>query len=354
MHDLSTQSLTFRWEIPLAQLAVFLTAPVFGWLGGFALGCSSSSADGSSPSGGSGRSVASGGSASGAPGAGAGGAATVKLGGFTLELKADDSGSGTTSLAGTIYDGDTPPNVVWNLRSSAAECELLVPSVPFCEVPCGSEVCVALNRCVPYPSPVSVGTVRVQGVGTSEIVMSPQGDTLYYVPSRATMLPYPPAADGSVITLVATGGTLEPFTIRTDAIAPLVATGEDPAAIRLSEPLRLTWTAGASENARIHVELDLSHHGGTKGKVICDTADDGSLEIPGAMLTELVELGLAGFPTVELVRRADGSAITRAGVVQFEVVSRISRDVTVPGLVSCTKDAECPTGQTCQPDLQCK
>lgn len=136
--------------------------------------------------------------------------------------------------------------------------------------------------------------------------------------------------------------------------APLAITSSNPAAIETGAALRITWTPGQSELARIHIELDLSHHGGTKGKISCDVEDTGSIEIPATMVANLIGLGVSGFPTLEISRRAVGTASVAAGVIELAVLSQSRLDVTVPGLLSCSEDSECPTGQTCQPDLQCR
>ena len=86
--------------------------------------------------------------------------------------------------------------------------------------------------------------------------------------------------------------------------------GFAPSSITLEKdkPLTLTWTAkGASADSTIHVHLDISHHGGTKGQIECDTADSGSLTIGASLVTQLVNLGVAGFPTVRLTRSSVGS-----------------------------------------------
>jgi Cys-rich repeat protein len=49
-----------------------------------------------------------------------------------------------------------------------------------------------------------------------------------------------------------------------------------------------------------------------------------------------------------------GSTKISLGTIQMSTEHNVERLVTVPGVVSCTEDAECPTGQTCQDDLRCK
>ncbi len=86
----------------------------------------------------------------------------------------------------------------------------------------------------------------------------------------------------------------------------------------------------------------------------CETADSGSLELDGALITELLDLGVAGFPTIIVTRESTGSVVTALGRIDLVLAAKIERAVTIAGLVSCTEDADCPDGQTCQPNLTCQ
>lgn len=76
--------------------------------------------------------------------------------------------------------------------------------------------------------------------------------------------------------------------------------------------------------------------------------------IEAAILTELVNLGVAGFPAIAVTRKAVGSTTISPGRVELVVSSEVERAVEIPGLTSCTDDMQCPNGQTCQSDLTCK
>jgi hypothetical protein len=102
------------------------------------------------------------------------------------------------------------------------------------------------------------------------------------------------------------------------------------------------------------VSIDISHHGGIKGTIECDAEDTGSLELSAAILTELLNLGVAGFPTIHISRKLVGSTTIAPGRVELAVVSDILIPVEIPGLTSCNDDSSCPNGQTCQPDETCK
>ncbi|MFV8751742.1 hypothetical protein ACNOYE_14450 [Nannocystaceae bacterium ST9] len=280
-----------------------------------------------------------------------GGDSESLVGSFQLQLAEPD----TASLVGKIYDGPTPRTLIWEPSLEAGACRLSTPRVPFCSVACGgSAACVEDETCQAYPNALSVGEVLVSGVTTSEgetsFTMTPIADN-YQVPA-GTALAYPPFTEGDTVALAAEGDELAGFELAAAAIAPLeLATDQfelDPAA-----DLLLEWTAGGA-NSKILVELDISHHAGTKGMIECETDDVGSLAIPAAMVAALLDLGVAGYPTIIVTRESKGSAPTTAGRVELVISSKVERAVVIAGLVSCTDDADCPEAQTCQPNLMCQ
>jgi len=102
------------------------------------------------------------------------------------------------------------------------------------------------------------------------------------------------------------------------------------------------------------VKLDISHHGGSKGMIECDTDDDGALDIPSELVTSLLDLGAAGYPTIIVTRHSDGSTRIAPGFVHLSAASSVEKAVGVPGLSSCNEDTDCLMGKTCQSDLSCK
>jgi len=83
-------------------------------------------------------------------------------------------------------------------------------------------------------------------------------------------------------------------------------------------------------------------------------ADAGSLELPGALITELLDLGVAGFPSIIVTRRSVGSAAIATGRVDLVISAKTEHFVDIEGVTSCSDTSECPDGQTCQDDLTCK
>jgi hypothetical protein len=103
----------------------------------------------------------------------------------------------------------------------------------------------------------------------------------------------------------------------------------------------------------VHIKIDISHHGGSRGQIECDADDTGALTISAELMTELIKLGVAGFPSVILTRASTDSAKIEVGRVELAVSSKTERIVTVAGYESCTADSDCPDSGVCLPDLTC-
>ena len=99
--------------------------------------------------------------------------------------------------------------------------------------------------------------------------------------------------------------------------------------------------------------LEIAHHGGARGKIICAAEDTGALTIPSALVTELMGLGVAGFPDVTLTRKSVGSAQIGPGRVEFVIFASQTRPIAIEGLTSCMTDDDCPDGKRCGQDKAC-
>jgi hypothetical protein len=271
-------------------------------------------------------------------GAGDAGATRPLVGNFEVEMIAEKgSRAAHTKLTGQLYDAPKLPLVPLVLDSEEGDCRLMVPYVPFCDPQCDEGECTADDTCTPIAMPQSVGTVRVLGLG-EELVLEPFSSALTYMPAQS--LPYPPCTEGDAVRVEA-----DAFALQTACIAPLVVTGEDPIPVRADQPVAVTWTAGSEASARVRIVLDIAHHGGQKGEIDCDVADDGAFELPEPLVTKLVGLGLAGFPTVVISRVSAANADTHPELT-LSIVSKIERGVDT-GVVSCGSDVDCPDGMTC-------
>lgn len=293
------------------------------------------------------------------------GALDTFVGQFTADLVAPvpataDSPAveGFTSVLGVVYDHPQPQAIIWDVSVTDGSCVLRLPRVPFCDPGCGgSAVCVADDTCAPYATKQDVGLVHARGLttttGTTEFDLTLLAGN-YQVPG-VLHLAYPAFAPGGAVAFAAAGSAFTPaFTLTGTGIAPLVLTSADPALAR-DQPLTLTWNAPVGGGAsRIAVALDISHHGGSKGKIECDAPDTGSLTMSAMLMTRLLDLGAAGFPTIIVTRKATSSALVTSGRVDLVLSFKVEHPVTVPGVQSCTEDVECTPPQTCQNDLTCR
>lgn len=310
--------------------------------------------DGASSTGGSGgagtSSAGTGGHAEG------GGDPSILVGAFQVTLKPTED-AGLTTIAGRLYDGPTPANIVWEAGSTSDGCVLLEPRVPFCNPTCGgSAVCVEDDLCQPYPEAHGAGVVTVTGLATAsgETSFDMQPIAENYQAPAGTALAYPPFSEGDVVTLSAAGGFFAPFTLDARGVQPLVVAGAGAIPIDGDAGATITWnTPGDASLATVRLKLDVSHHGGSKGKIECQIADTGSFTIAPSLIAELLALGVSGFPTVVLSRESVGSTTIEAGRVDLVITSAVERAVAIEGLTSCTTDDDCPDGQTCQGDLKC-
>ena len=257
-----------------------------------------------------------------------------------------------SSFIGSANDGPMPAANTWIKELDANGCTLYTPKAPFCDPGCGvSAVCVSDDQCVPHPTSQTLGTIHLGGVGESEISMTPIANK--YQPGSGTILPFPPCAEGKEVQLRVEGGTYSAFTLAATCISELKFDG--PVKITRGQPMKLHWSApGNADLARIQVHVDISHHGGARGKIDCDLKDTGSFDVPAALVDKLVELGVSGFPTVVLARvSAGGVKSGEQNQVKLVVQESIEREIEIDGLVSCTEDSDCPAPKTCQIDLQC-
>jgi hypothetical protein len=254
---------------------------------------------------------------------------------------------GNTAFLGKVYDGPNPTPMAWQKKDEADDCQLDTPNAVLCQPACGSTaVCVSTNNCVPFAAVQSAGTLKLKGLGANEISVEPRANN-YQLPA-GTNLAYPPCTAGAKIELAADGGGHGALSLEAECVAPL----EAPASVMLmkGQTLALRWTAGTTAGTRLHVLLDISQHGGSKGKIECDTADDGMLDIPPKLVDALLDLGLSGFPTVVLTRESESKG---SGNVLLNVSAPYRAAIEVPGLTSCADSSQCPAGQACLADLKC-
>jgi hypothetical protein len=282
---------------------------------------------------------------------GDGGSATV--GSFIVELvSATATDPARTSLQGVVSDGPTPSAIVWDPVDTAGGCTLSKPRAPFCSPACaGGAVCVEDGQCAGQPTTQDLGPIEVTGLGASAFTVTPILNA-YQLPVDLT-LPFPPAAEGADVGIGVTSGPYGSFTLHARAVAPLSSDGV--LTIQRNAAATVNWQApGQPEVARVQIKLDISHHGGSTGMIACDVPDTGTVDIGASLITELIDLGVAGYPRISLSRVSTGAAAIAPGIVTLQVSSTVVRDVVIPGYTSCNTSADCLAGKTCLPTSLCQ
>jgi hypothetical protein len=263
------------------------------------------------------------------------------FGTISLNLReANEASAAYSQVSGTVYDGPSPLDFGLETVLEQGECQLREPTHPFCDPPCGSEaMCIRDGECMPYPKAQDAGELSVAGL-FEEVTLPAVPPNFRY---QSAELAYPPCDEGSALQLGAAS-----FQAEAPCIAPLVIDDSEPVRVRSDEPVVLTWQASELVVARIQIFLDISHHGGKKGDIVCDVPDTGHYEIPASLVTPLVDLGLAGYPSVILTRWTGG--VSSPPDVRFKIAASAERPVDT-GVRSCVPNSaeNCPDGQTCDP-----
>jgi hypothetical protein len=154
----------------------------------------------------------------------------------------------------------------------------------------------------------------------------------------AESLPLQSFQEGNLLRFEASGDYYPGFAVEARGIGALHVTNES-LSVAEDQELILTWDKpGLPENAKARDMLDLSHHGGTKGKIDCETNDTGSPRVAASLLTQLLKLGVAGFPAMTITRRSSGTAASAKNVV-LEVSSEVERQVRVAGVRSSCRSS---------------
>jgi hypothetical protein len=287
--------------------------------------------------GGSGGSGGTGGASSGT--GGTGGAAPQLHGSFTFEVVEETGGVvAFTRFFGALFEAPYPPSFPLTLDSTDGDCELWVPTNASCPMGCSGGVCTAAGVCSPFPKEASGGVVTLDGIEGGQFMVSPATARLSYQATAA--LPNPPCVESSTFSISGTG-----FSADAKCIRPLVLTSAVPIPVMSGSPVELAWEPGTEASARINVKLDIAHHGGRKGEIQCDVADTGTFAIPAALVTKLVNLGLAGFPTIGLKRIVKVAATGQPGI-SLVMSAPLERAVDT-GVQSCSESTDCDDGETC-------
>jgi len=285
----------------------------------------------------------------------------MRVGGFSVELKRNEGSTPYTAIQGGVQNA-VDPTAVWDVKEKNGDCSLMLGRLLACNPDCAvGKKCAGSNMCIDAPTNRDLGTVTVTGLGAS-VALEKQTNTSY---SHNLTDKYPPFAPEAEVGLKSTGGAISALTLAGRGIEPLDFPGTGLMVSR-NQPLPITWTASAkNKSARVHIKLDIAHHGNIAARIECDVADSGSTTIPAALVTKLMDQGLAGFPSIALTRQTVDSATVPGGCADFVVASSEERLVDVEGVISCNtqdptcppEDKECkacPAGMACGRDFRCK
>jgi hypothetical protein len=271
-----------------------------------------------------------------------------RVGGFSIDLAPD-----YTSVAGQVYDGVAPRDVPVAVASEAG-CTLYAAPVTQCNPECNavSQVCAEGNLCQPRPAARDLGKVTVRGL-LVPLVMEANRVTKAYANAASSRLPHPGFSPGARLRLSTSGGDYTPIELRGWGVSPLQGV-PNPVAVRAGEGVSISWQAPADAGpARVHLNLNVNHHGSTNNWLECDVEDSGSAQLPSALVDALLERGRSGYPTLTVSRRSVSSAQIEPGCVELLVSSEIVSDAMRDGLTSCSRATDCASGQSCGPEFYC-
>jgi hypothetical protein len=275
---------------------------------------------------------------------------TLRYGIFKIRLFAADSTTDMvafTSIEGVVYDGPSPPDIIFGKIEESGPCVLYKTKVPFCALACGPNgKCVAQDSCQRYPAmldagPVTVSGLRFNGVAT-RVTMNASGNNFYQLVGNQP--DYPPFGEGDTIRLTTEGtAAVAPVFIYTRGISPLVVPDEK-IVLEDGKPVTFKWQKPALAGiSTMHIRINLSYHGGTKGEILVDCDDNGEVTVPAAMIDKLKSLGIAGWPIADLTRRSIATQDSTHSRIVIE--STVTRDLVVPGVISCNDDESCAPGR---------
>lgn len=269
-----------------------------------------------------------------------------RLGALGVSLNED-----RTIVAGAISDGVLPSSVP-EVAAESGSCQLLVPRNLFCSSCNMDQACAGNDECVPEPKKVSAGKVTVEGLQVP-VEVSPSGITLDY--SKTVLEPFPAFGPGDAIELHAAGDVVPAFTAGLLGVAELV-TDQQEIAFGYGDPAVIQWdtTNADPESTGVFVSFSVNVHGAVTGWIECIAPDTGEFAIPAELVSELIDMGLSGFPRAEIERRSSATLDLDSGCVEFHISSKVTLEIALEGLDSCNEDAACDSGQSCNDEKVCE
>lgn len=277
----------------------------------------------------------------------------MRMGGFELVMVAPTATVvGYAQVTGSVQD-KADPSRVWHAVATDGACRLMVG--PTCSTNCTLPNVCDGDTCVSGPTTKMVGTVMVTGLSQPVSAM-PNSQMTYYVPLSSSS--FPPFSPGADVQLTTSGGDYAPFSLHGRGF-PAIETPSATLPFEMGHAFTATWTPPPSPVAtRMFVKIDIAVHGTSSSQIQCNVPDTGSVTVPASLVDALFEKGTTGFPTAFLIRRTVDSVNTGPGCVDFSITTTFNGNtgiqLTIPGVVSCTEDSDCPNGTTCGPTQACR
>ncbi len=272
----------------------------------------------------------------------------TRVGGFRVDMHPD-----YPSVSGSVADGVVPISILQLVDGSViGDCLLEQRVNPVCLDPCEpDETCDYDGNCIPYPANHSIGTVWVAGL-SAEVTMEPVGDPGL---ERYSFLELeaPAAETGAKVVIQAAGDAQdldEGFTLHGQGI-DVLELPEDDIILHIDQDLTLQWPA-TSTDSMVTINLNIDQHGVSPVRLYCETADTGSYTVPATLISQLMDAGITGYPSLTMVRRTIQRQDLSMGCVEFEVASMVIRTALVEGHIPCHNDSDCPEGMECDESIE--
>jgi hypothetical protein len=275
--------------------------------------------------------------------------AEQRVGSFTIGLTEQ-----YTSVGGKVFDAVAPRDVPVAVASEGP-CTLFAAPVMQCNPACdvSTQVCGEQNQCLPQPAARDLGKVTVRGL-LVPLELEPNRVTKAYANPASARLPQPGFEPGANLRLSSSGGDYPPIDLRAWGVSLLEGV-TNPIVVRPGQGVELSWQPPADPGpARVHLNLNINHHGSTSSWIECDVEDVGMAVIPVALIDPLLERGRSGFPTLTVTRRSVSSTRIEPGCIELAVSSERVSDVELDDFQSCGSLAECSAGQVCGPEFFCQ
>lgn len=271
-----------------------------------------------------------------------------RVGSFIIDLTDE-----YTSVGGKVFDAVAPRDMPVQV-SSLGDCTLFTTPVMQCNPGCdaSTQVCGPDNQCLPQPEARDLGKVTVRGL-LVPLELEPNRVTKAYTNPASAQLPQPGFEPGARLRLSTSGGDYAPLALRGWGVSLLQGV-TNPIPVQAKQDVPVRWQPPDDPGpARVHLNLNINHHGSSTNWIECDVPDTGAASVPAGLVDALLARGQSGFPTLTVTRRSASSTQIEPGCVELLVSSESVSDVELDNFQSCSRAADCAAGQSCGPEFYC-